>query len=123
MSRPKKKEISLSKDSILSLLQEIDNELVEQRSTAIRVQNKMLSLLKDAEDMKEIGPVLEKQQRIINECVEKKLTLAKLQSAIWEKSNVQDDNMSLTDIDDDMLQSLIKKDIESIDTDKPYSLK
>jgi hypothetical protein len=73
--------------------------------------------------MKEIGPVLEKQQRIINECVEKKLTLAKLQSAIWEKSNVQDDNMSLTDIDDDMLQSLIKKDIESIDTDKPYSLK
>jgi hypothetical protein len=51
------------------------------------------------------------------------LTLAKLQSAIWEKSNVQDDNMSLTDIDDDMLQSLIKKDIESIDTDKPYSLK
>ncbi len=123
MSRPKKKEISLSKDSILSLLQEIYNELVEQRSTAIRVQNKMLSLLKDAEDMKEIGPVLEKQQRIINECVEKKLTLAKLQSAIWEKSNVQDDNMSLTDIDDDMLQSLIKKDIESIETDKPYSLK
>ena len=74
MSRPKKKEISLSKDSILSLLQEIYNELVEQRSTAIRVQNKMLSLLKDAEDMKEIGPVLEKQQRLINECVEKKLT-------------------------------------------------
>ena len=123
MARPTKKEINLSKESMLSLMQEIYNELVEQRSTAIRVQNKMLSLLKDAEDMKEIGPVLEKQQRIINECVEKKLTLAKLQSAIWEKSNVQDDNMSLTDIDDDMLQSLIKKDIESIDTDKPYSLK
>jgi len=64
MSRPKKKEISLSKDSILSLLQEIYNELVEQRSTAIRVQNKMLSLLKDAEDMKEIGPVLEKQRNL-----------------------------------------------------------
>jgi hypothetical protein len=123
MPRPQKKEINLSKDSMVALMQEIYNELVEQRSTAIRVQNKMLSLLKDAEDMKEIGPVLEKQQRIINECVEKKLTLAKLQSAIWEKSNVQDDNMSLTDIDDDMLQSLIKKDIESIDTDKPYSLK
>ena len=123
MPRPQKKEINFTKDSILSLMQEIYNELVEQRITAIRVQNKMLSLLKDAEDMKEIGPVLEKQQRIINECVEKKLTLAKLQSAIWEKSNVQDDNMSLTDIDDDMLQSLIKKDIESIDTDKPYSLK
>ena len=96
MSRPKKKEIGLNKESILSLLQEIYNELVEQRSTAIRVQNKMLSLLKDPEDMTVIGPVLEKQQKIINDVVEKKLTLAKLQSSIWEKSsNKEDDNMSL----------------------------
>lgn len=123
MSRPKKKEISLNKDSVLSLLQEIYNELVEQRSTAIRVQNKMLALLKDPEDMTVIGPVLEKQQKIINDVVEKKLTLAKLQSTIWEKSNnKEDDNMSLSDIDDDMLQSLINKDIESM-VDKPYKLK
>jgi len=123
MSRPKKKEISLNKDSVLSLLQEIYNELVEQRSTAIRVQNKMLVLLKDPEDMTVIGPVLEKQQKIINDVVEKKLTLAKLQSTIWEKSNnKEDDNMSLSDIDDDMLQSLINKDIESM-ADKPYKLK
>jgi hypothetical protein len=123
MSRPKKKEISLNKDSVLSLLQEIYNELVEQRSTAIRVQNKMLALLKDPEDMTVIGPVLEKQQKIINDVVEKKLTLAKLQSTIWEKSNnKEDDNMSLSDIDDDMLQSLINKDIESV-ADKPYKLK
>ena len=92
MSRPKKKEISLNKDSILSLLQEIYNELVEQRSTAIRVQNKMLALLKDPEDMTVIGPVLEKQQKIINDVVEKKLTLAKLQSTIWEKSNNKEDD-------------------------------
>lgn len=124
MSRPRKKEISLNKDSILSLLQEIYNELVEQRSTAIRVQNKMLALLKDPEDMPVIGPVLEKQQKIINDVVEKKLTLAKLQSSIWEKSNnKEDDNMSLNDIDDDMLQSLISKDIESMSEDKPYKLK
>ena len=123
MSRPKKKEISLSKDSILALLQEIYNELVEQRSTAIRVQNKMLSMLKDPEDMTLIGPVLEKQQKIINDVVEKKLTLAKLQSSIWEKSQTSDDNVSLMDIDDDMLQSLIQKDVESIDNDKPYKLK
>ena len=35
MGRPKKKEIVLNKDSVLSLMQEIYNELVEQRSTAI----------------------------------------------------------------------------------------
>jgi hypothetical protein len=122
MSRPKKKEIALNKDSVLSLLQEIYNELVEQRSTAIRVQNKMLSMLKDPEDMTVIGPVLEKQQKIINDVVEKKLTLAKLQSTIWEKSNKVEDDLSLGDIDDEMLQSLISKDIENIN-DKPYKLK
>ena len=124
MTRPRKKEINLSKDSILSLLQEIYNELVEQRATAIRVQNKMLTILKDPEDMTVIGPVLEKQQKVINDVVEKKLTLAKLQSTIWEKSsNKEDDNMSLSDIDDDMLQSLIAKDTEQIQSDKPYRLK
>ena len=122
MSRPKKKEIALNKDSVLSLLQEIYNELVEQRSTAIRVQNKMLAMLKDPEDMTVIGPVLEKQQKIINDVVEKKLTLAKLQSTIWEKSNKTEDDLSLGDIDDEMLQSLISKDIENIN-DKPYKLK
>ena len=123
MSRPKKKEINLSKDSVLSLLQEIYNELVEQRSTAIRVQNKMLALLKDPEDMSVIGPVLEKQQKIINDVVEKKLTLAKLQSTIWEKSNRTEDDLSLGDIDDDMLQSLIQKDIDGMSNDNSYKFK
>jgi hypothetical protein len=47
MPRPQRKEINFTKDSILSLMQEIYNELVEQRQTAIRIQNKMLSMLKD----------------------------------------------------------------------------
>ena len=123
MSRPKKKEINLSKDSVLALLQEIYNELVEQRSTAIRVQNKMLAMLKDPEDMTVIGPVLEKQQKIINDVVEKKLTLAKLQSTIWEKSNKTEDDLSLGDIDDDMLQSLIQKDIDGMSNDTSYKFK
>jgi hypothetical protein len=124
MPRPQRKEINFTKDSILSLMQEIYNELVEQRQTAIRIQNKMLTMLKDPEDMTVIGPVLEKQQKVINDVVEKKLTLAKLQSTIWEKSsNKEDDNMSLSDIDDDMLQSLIAKDTEQIQSDKPYRLK
>jgi len=118
MATPRKKEINLSKDSVLALLQEIYNELVEQRTTAIRVQNKMLSFLKDPDDMQSIGPVLEKQQKIINDVVEKKLTLAKLQSTIWEKSVNKQSDMSLTDIDEEMLQSIIFKDVESLEDDK-----
>jgi hypothetical protein len=113
MGRPQKKEINLSKESILSLMQEIYNELVEQRNTAIRIQNKMLTMMKEPEDMTLIGPVIEKQQKIINDCVEKKLSLSKLQASIWEKQSSSKESFSISDIDmdDDLIKDLIEKDI------------
>lgn len=122
MGRPKKKEIVLSKDSVLSLMQEIYNELVEQRSTAIRIQNKMLSLLKGAEDMAVIGPVIKEQQKIINDTIEKKLSLSKLQSSIWEKSsNNTEEEFNLSEMDDDVLQALINKDLDN-DSNNGYKM-
>jgi len=122
MGRPKKKEIVLTKDSVLSLMQEIYNELVEQRATAIRIQNKMLSLLKGPEDMAVIGPVIKEQQKIINDTIEKKLTLSKLQSNIWEKSsNNSEDEFNLSEMDDDVLQTLINKDLNK-DKDEGYKM-
>jgi methionine salvage enolase-phosphatase E1 len=112
MPRPQRKEINFSKDSILSLMQEIYNELVEQRNTAIRIQNKMISMMKDAEDMKEIGPVIEKQQKIVNDCVEKKLSLSRLQSSIWEKTTNNQESFSLSDMDEDVLEKLLDRDSE-----------
>ena len=122
MPRPTKKTINLTKDSMLSLMQEIYNELVEQRNTAIRIQNKMLTMMKEPEDMTLIGPVIEKQQKIINDCVEKKLSLSKLQAQIWQKSQEkQEDNFTLSDLDldDDTFKSLIDKDTS---TDNSYKL-
>ena len=112
MGRPQKKEINLSKESIVSLMQEIYNELVEQRNTAIRIQNKMLTMMKEPEDMTLIGPVIEKQQKIINDCVEKKLSLSKLQSQMWQKSQDKQEEFTLSDLelDDEVLKSLIEKD-------------
>ena len=124
MTRPKKKEISLNKESVLSLMQEIYNELVEQRATAIRIQNKMLSLMKDASDMAVIGPIIKEQQKIVNDTVEKKLTLSKLQSSIWEKSmnNNSAENFSLSSIDDNLIQDLLKKDVDNLDEKGGYKL-
>ena len=125
MARPTKKEINLSKESMLSLMQEIYNELVEQRQTAIRIQNKMLSLMKETEDMTVLGPIIKEQQKIINDCVEKKLTLSKLQSSMWEKTNNNDDGggFSITDlgVDDAMLKTLIEKDASK--TEGSYKMK
>jgi hypothetical protein len=122
MPRPPKKEINLSKESMLSLMQEIYNELVEQRNTAIRIQNKMLTMMKEPEDMAMIGPIIEKQQKIINDCVEKKLTLSKLQSNMWQKNTDKDEDFSLSDIDidDDTIQNLLRKDING---DGSYKMK
>lgn len=120
MSRPKKKEIQFTKESVLSILQEVYNEIVEQRNTALRIQNKMLGMMKDPEDMQTIGPVIKEQQKIINDCVEKKLSLSKLQSSIWEKSSKETSDFTIGDLDDDLMESLIGRDVERID--EPYKL-
>ena len=120
MSRPKKKEIQFTKESVLSILQEVYNEIVEQRNTALRIQNKMLGMMKDPEDMQTIGPVIKEQQKIINDCVEKKLSLSKLQSSIWEKSSKETSDFTIEDLDDDLMESLIGRDVERID--EPYKL-
>jgi len=121
MPRPQKKKINLTKDSLLSLMQEIYNELVEQKNTAVRIQNKMLTMMKEPEDMTLIGPIIEKQQKIINDCVEKKLSLSKLQAQIWQKSEEKEDDLTISDLDlnDDMFKNLIDKDISG---DKNYKL-
>ena len=122
MPRPPKKEINLSKDSMLSLMQEIYNELVEQRNTAIRIQNKMLTMMKEPEDMTLIGPVIEKQQKIINDCVDKKLTLSKLQAQMWQKNTEKDADFTLSDLEmgDETIQNLIRKDASG---DNTYKMK
>jgi hypothetical protein len=70
--------------------------------------------MKEPEDMTLIGPVIEKQQKIVNDCVEKKISLSKLQSSIWEKSNNNNnESFSLADLDDDLIQNLIDKDVSN----------
>lgn len=111
MRKPEKKGISLSKDSILVLMQEVYNELAEQRNTALKIQNKMLALLRDAEDMITIGPVLKEQQKIINECAEKKLTMTKILSTMWQKTANTQENFSFADLDEDALDSILSRDM------------
>ena len=78
--------------------------------------------MKEPEDMTLIGPVIEKQQKIINDCVEKKLTLSKLQAQIWQKNTDKEDDFTLSDleIDDETFQNLLKKDINK---DNTYKMK
>jgi len=103
MPRPKRKEIKLTNESALGLMQEIYNECVEQRTTAIRIQNKMIGFMKEAADMSLIGPVLKEQQKIVDSAIEKKLSLSKLMASIMSKTM---DSKSIDGLDGDIREAL-----------------
>ena len=84
--RPQRNNITLDVDSALALMQEIYNDVVENRNTASTILRKMMSFMKDAEDMSTIGPVIKEQQKILNDCTEKKISLVKLQSVLLKQT-------------------------------------
>jgi hypothetical protein len=113
--RPPKKNLALDTDSALSLMQEIYFDIVEQKNTATLIMKKMLSFMKESEDMSVIGPVIKEQQKILNECTEKKISLVKIQNTLIQKGAASGDKftagkMTLTDEDRELLEKLVGND-------------
>ena len=123
MPRPKKKEIKLDQDSLLALLQEVYNECVEQRTTAIRIQNKMLSFMQGPDDLQQLGPVIKEQQKVIDSALEKKIQLAKIQSALVQKdlSGASVGN-SFSLEDRETLNTLLNKDKDGDESSAEYKM-
>jgi hypothetical protein len=111
--RTPRSNISLDVESALALMQEIYNDVVENRSTASTILRKMMSFMKDAEDMSTIGPVIKEQQKILNDCTEKKISLVKLQSVLLKQTtgsggkNMPMGKLELSDEDRKILESLM----------------
>jgi len=111
MSQGKKNIISLDVKSAMALMQEIYNDIVKQKNTASLITKKMLTFMKDAEDMSTIGPVIKDQQKILNLCTEKKIALVKLQSVLLKQTNTTGaeslGKLELTDEDRKILEQLV----------------
>jgi len=110
-----RKNITLDVDSAIALMQEIYNDIVEQKNTASLIMKKMLSFMKDAEDMSVIGPVIKEQQKILNECTEKKISLVKLQNVLLKQTQTTSggggfSKLSLSDEDRELLDKLVNED-------------
>jgi hypothetical protein len=123
--RTQRNNITLDVDSALALMQEIYNDVVENRNTASTIMRKMMSFMKDAEDMSVIGPVIKEQQKILNDCTEKKISLVKLQGVLLKQTTggggkgMPMGRMELSDEDKRILDQLVndgdnKKDNYSI---------
>ena len=98
--RERKNNITLDVDSALALMQEIYNDVVENRNTASIIMKKMMSFMKDAED-----------------CTEKKISLVKLQGALLKQTQGTGNGkggpmgkLSLSDEDLDLIDKLVKHD-------------
>lgn len=115
--KPRKNIISLDVDSALALMQEIYNDIVEQKNTASLIMKKMLSFMKEAEDMSMIGPVIKEQQKILNDCTEKKISLVKLQSVLLKQTEGSGKGgfgkLTLSDEDRALLDKLVNEDDET----------
>jgi hypothetical protein len=125
--RSTRKNITLDTDSALALMQEIYNDIVEQRNTATLIMKKMLSFMKESEDMSVIGPVIKEQQKILNECTEKKISLVKIQNTLIQKGGDSSNKfapgkMSLTDEDREMLEKLVNIDDKDTPGSSKYSI-
>lgn len=125
--RDRRKIIELNVDSALALMQEIYNDIVEQKNNASIIMKKMLVFMKEADDMSMIGPVIKEQQKILNECTEKKLSLVKLQNAMMkqgggtEGDKTKFSKLELSAEDRKMLENLIEeKEDESNNDDEKY---
>lgn len=114
--RTNKKTITIDIESATALMQEIYNDTVEQKATATLIMKKMLNFMKESEDMSVIGPVIKEQQKIINECTEKKLSLVKIQNSLIQKASTINNNsvsggkISFSAEDLEILDKFIKKD-------------
>ena len=112
--KDRNKNISLDVDSALALMQEIYNDITELRNTASIITKKMLSFMKESEDMSIIGPVIKDQQKILNDCTEKKISIVKLQAILLKQSggNTKEgfSKMTLTAEDRKLLDELVKDD-------------
>jgi hypothetical protein len=121
--RDRRKTIELNVDSALALMQEIYNDIVEQKNTASLITKKMLAFMKESDDMSIIGPVIKEQQKILNECTEKKISLVKLQNILLKQNGGSAGNktdygkMELTSEDRKTLQDILDEKSDVIDND------
>jgi hypothetical protein len=129
MARPKKKQVKLTTDSFLSMAQEAYNELVEQRSTAIRQvnENKKKVEVEDMHDLVNLNKANTDLLKLVDNTIDKKLSLIKLMSTLVFKNDSgegggNDEGLSPEDLE--LLRTMFEDGKnKSDDGDQNYEIK
>ena len=127
MARPKKKKVELSTDSFVSMAQEAYNELVEQRSTAIRQinENKKKVEVEDTHDLGTMNKVNTDLLKLVDSTIDKKISILKMMGGYIFKGDSSSESTTsgaITPEDIEMIQSLMGDNKDDDDNDE-YKLK
>jgi hypothetical protein len=128
MGRPVKKKIEISENSFLSIAQETYNELVEQRSLAVRTmnENKNKVDVDDMHDLVGLNKVNTDLMKLIDSTIDKKITLIKLMGQILykneSKSNTDNKGGEISPKDIEFIREMLE-DKDGDSNDNTYQIK
>jgi mannitol-1-phosphate/altronate dehydrogenase len=129
MGRPVKKKIEINENSFLSIAQETYNELVEQRSLAVRTmnENKNKVEVEDMHDLVGLNKVNTDLMKLIDSTIDKKITLIKLMTQILYKNETkpgsETKNGDVSPQDIEFIREMLEDKDNNRDEDKPYQIK
>ena len=127
MARPKKKKVELNTDSFVSMAQEAYNELVEQRSTAIRQinENKKKVQVEDVHDLTNMNKANTDLLKLVDSTIDKKISILKMMGGYIFKGDTNTESTAsgaITPEDIEMIQALMGDKDKGDDGDE-YKLK
>lgn len=120
----KKKKVNVSEESMMELMQETYNEIVDERNRALTAYKKFTKDINENNDIALVGKITNDLLKIIDSSIEKKLRLIKIQGDILYKSGKAEtsaQSMTLTDEDRKWAEEYLKK--QSVETNSDVNEK
>jgi len=108
----KKKKVNVSEESMMELMQETYNEIVDERNRALTAYKKFTKDINENNDIALVGKITNDLLKIIDSSIEKKLRLIKIQGDILYKNGKADTQQqvaTLTDEDRKWAEEYLKR--------------
>jgi len=112
----RKKKIDISTESMIELMQETYNEIVDERNKALAAYKRFSRDIQENDDIVMVGKITNDLLKIIDGSIEKKIRLIKIQGDILYKNGTapkEGTNMALTEEDRQWAADFIKKGKDS----------
>lgn len=122
--RRKKVSLKLSEESMVALMQETYNETVDMRNRAIKAYNQYTKEIEESTDIPVVGKVANDLLKIVDNSIEKKLRLLKIQGDIIFKNGKTgpaggSGNIVISDEDKEFVQKYLAQ--QGANKSKDYS--